>query len=372
MGAAMIEGGAKRMQVVSVGHFPPPVHGCSYITRCMTDLIAKNYSVREVVINAPVGVVGLRKHFIRFARALYAVCIIFKSRGFIRTCYISGEGSFGLIYNVMVAFAAVLVGATPYIHHHNYNYIDHYNPIMLILNRVMVRGVHIFLSEQMRHDFQSRYGVINKGCVISNAAFVPPVEFGFDDEEDSENSLVVGFLSNLTREKGLYLFLDLLRAAAARGESIRGILAGPVALEEDRVAIVRAKDELGGRLDYRGPIYGDDKSKFYNDIGIFVFPTNYTNEAQPTVIFEALAAGCQVVSYDRGCIATQVKDDGLVIPRDRDFVAAAMDWLVLANRSRSVRGGIITRYAARHARARGVIHGLFGPASHECLSSCAD
>jgi glycosyltransferase involved in cell wall biosynthesis len=100
----------------------------------------------------------------------------------------------------------------------------------------------------MRHDFQSRYGVINKGCVISNAAFVPPVEFGFDDEEDSENSLVVGFLSNLTREKGLYLFLDLLRAAAARGESIRGILAGPVALEEDRVAIVRAKDELGGGL----------------------------------------------------------------------------------------------------------------------------
>jgi hypothetical protein len=43
-----------------------------------------------------------------------------------------------------------------------------------------------------------------------------------------------------------------------------------------------------------------------------------------------LAAGCQVISYDRGCIATQVKDDGLVIPRDRDFVAAAMDWLVLA------------------------------------------
>jgi hypothetical protein len=50
-------------------------------------------------------------------------------------------------------------------------------------------------------------------AVISNAAFVPPVEFGFDDEEDSENSLVVGFLSNLTREKGLYLFLGLLRAA---------------------------------------------------------------------------------------------------------------------------------------------------------------
>ena len=42
--------------------------------------------------------------------------------------------------------------------------------------------------------------------------------------------------------------------------------------------------EFGDVMEYRGPVYGEDKRSFFMDIDVFLFPTIYENEAQPLVM----------------------------------------------------------------------------------------
>ena len=175
---------------------------------------------------------------------------------------------------------------------------------------------------------------------------------------------MLGHLSNLTKEKGLHIFLDLLRAMTAAEVPVRGILAGPAAKPEDKALIEAALQELGGRLEYRGALYGEAKNAFYRDIDVFVFPTQYVHEAQPTVLFEAQAAGCKIVSFARGCIPEQVgADDGLIVAQGGDFVTRCREWLLQNGASaRTERQATGSRYAAHHRAARKAAEALFATA----------
>ena len=48
------------------------------------------------------------------------------------------------------------------------------------------------------------------------------------------------------------------------------------------------------------------KAKFFRDTDIVLFPSSYANEAQPMVIFEALANGVPVLATTVGYIAEQL------------------------------------------------------------------
>ena len=80
-------------------------------------------------------------------------------------------------------------------------------------------------------------------------------------------------------------------------------------------------------LEYRGALYGADKDAFFEAIDVFIFPTRYKNEAQPTVIFEAMSRGVPILSYERGCIKGQVGGAGAVFDQKADFSIAVTSCL---------------------------------------------
>ena len=352
--------------VVAVGQLPPPVSGLSYITQ--ETIAAARGGATEVVVNniaARNGAAGLRKHLSRMgATALACLSLARQAKSQSRhrgdrICYAACEGGLGLVYILTVVTWARLCGYRMLLHHHSFAYIT--RPSALI-NAILAAGgkrlVHVFLGKDMERGFRERYvGRGIEGIVMSNAAFVPPCA---GSGTMADGPLVLGHISNLTKEKGLHIFLDLLRAAVAAGLPVRAILAGPAAKPADRALIERAREDLGGYFEYRGPLYGGEKDAFYRDIDVFVFPTQYIHEAQPTVLFEAQAAGCQVVSFDRGCILEQVQQDGLVMPQDSDFVSVCLDWLrANGGAVRSERTEVCARYAARHTSARQIAKTLF-------------
>ncbi|KRQ01519.1 hypothetical protein AOQ72_08620 [Bradyrhizobium yuanmingense] len=236
------------------------------------------------------------------------------------------QSDFGLVYTIYLLAVARMFGYPTYLHHHNFGYI---NDRRRLMDAALVAGgpevAHIFLCDYMLRRFGETYKSPKRSLVISNAAFVPPQPSQAVPPESG--ALRIGLLSNLNREKGLYLFFDLLRAAHDQGLNLQGRLAGPVRDPDDRRALEAAQNELGDRLLYAGPLYGQKKTQFYESIDVFVFPTLYRNEAQPTVVYEALAAGNLIVAHERGCIASQVQSDGLVIPGDQPFVLNALSWL---------------------------------------------
>ncbi len=130
----------------------------------------------------------------------------------------------------------------------------------------------------------------------------------------------IGFLSNITKEKGGEIIIDLAQAIKERGMPLGVVVAGPCPEDDLLQKLQHAVSE--GALEWRGSTYGADKAKFWTDIDLFVFPS--LNEAEPLVIWEALAAGIPVLTYERGCIRDQLEDASVLIPATADFVAPAL------------------------------------------------
>jgi glycosyltransferase involved in cell wall biosynthesis len=338
----------RRSRITFVGQFPPPINGLTLITsRLALALGEAGYEIAVVNTAVPASRRSILFHGARVAKTIRAMTSIASnalSRKS-RACYFTAEGGFGLIYSVMLACCARLFCQRIYVHHHSFSYIVERRILMSIfLACAGPKAIHIFLSSEMAKNLADRYGRTLRSLVVSNAAFV---DSGVQGERPSDRKeLVIGLLSNLTADKGLHEFIAVLRLSKQRGLPVRGVLAGPATRDLDGDVLAAAKVELGDRLDYRGPVYGSGKIRFFEDVDVFVFLTTYLNEAQPTVLFEAMASGVPVISYDRGCIRSQVANGGYVFPKLADnAISATVDILerycldpgVLAEQGREAR-----------------------------------
>lgn len=322
-----------RMQqdrIMGVGHLPPPVNGLTLITsRLISSLGKAGYHISFINTGVATRKRSVFFHARRLAKTLRVMLWIAWNgmSGASRVCYFTAEGGLGLIYSVMIAGCAALFCSRVYIHHHSYSYIVHSSRLMrLVLAWSSSKAIHVCLCSGMAQSLADRYKRPIPSLILSNAAFVDP---GSSRPPMAHRQfLVIGLLSNLTSDKGLYEFLDIVRLASRRGLPIRAVLAGPVGSEKDRSLLEATRNEVGEYLDYRGPVYGDDKSRFFADIDVFVFLTTYLNEAQPTVLFEAMSYGIPAISYDRGCIRNQIADAGFVLAQGSDVVSATVKALM--------------------------------------------
>ncbi len=339
--------------IIAIGQLPPPLHGFSQATAGMISLLSEENTVTTCNIAPPPGAGKRTRHFRKALRVLRACATLFRRRG-AGVCYLGCEGGLGLAYTLLLVACARASGHPLYLHHHSFSYID--KPSILMRAILTIGGrrlTHVFLCEIMRERFSDTYPARMAAKIVSNIAFVPPAAIAIEEAEP--RPLTIGMLSNLNREKGLRTFLELVAQARDAGITLRAILAGPTADSDDRAAIETAVKESGGPLDYRGPIHGEARNRFYRDIDVFVFPSTYANEAQPLVIFEAKAAGNAVIAFDRGCIRKQLDTTDLLIPRQGDFVATALAWLSelppepALQEKRSI---IRDAYSQRHAVAR--------------------
>jgi glycosyltransferase involved in cell wall biosynthesis len=348
-----------KKHIIAIGQFPPPLNGFSYVTACIVELLGAQHFVVAQDISPGVSAGTFLRHVRRIWRTVRAcVRLITDARHQNRICYIGCEGDLGLIYTIMLVAVARVCLYPIILHHHSFGYIDKPSPLMKTLLAVgQKRITHIFLCRKMEDSFCKAYEKnVFTSLILSNAAFVDPAASPRISEKGSNSSLVLGLLSNLNRDKGLYIFLDLLKRASNEKLNIRGVLAGPVPCEEDQMAVKLAKAELRDTLDYRGSVFGREKQRFFADIDIFVFPTLYANEAQPNVLFEAQAAGNAIVSYGRGCISNQVEHDGLVLPIESEFVAPALVWIkvLAANRAglEQLRQNCWRNYNEKHLQSK--------------------
>ncbi|MDM9626010.1 glycosyltransferase family 4 protein [Rhizobium sp. S152] len=339
--------------IIAIGQLPPPLHGFSQATAGMISVLAEENGVTTYDIAPPPDAGRLTRHLRKALRVIRACTALFRWHG-TSVCYLGCEGGLGLVYTLLLVACARASNHPVYLHHHSFSYIDKPSLLMRAILAVGGRNLtHIFLCEIMRERFSDTYPARIDAKVVSNAAFIPPAEI--ETEEAELRPLTIGILSNLNREKGLRTFLELVAEARRAGMPLRAILAGPATDSDDRAAIETAMKESGGLLDYRGPIHGDAKSRFYRDIDVFVFPTTYANEAQPLVIFEAKAAGNAVIAFDRGCIRKQLDTTDLLISRQGDFVATALAWLSELSPEPALRAKRSTTrdaYRQRHAVAR--------------------
>ena len=302
------------------------MHGASAVTQAAYKLliahnisaIAHDVSPQAVLKKAPYHL----GRFVSYAK-IYLSLLTQKPN----QVYISLSGGMGLYYDLVLIALARFKGAQLIFHHHSFAYIHKPVKIMrLICHLCRNNGYHIFLSPEMKADFIVRYGLETHGPDIqawslSNLAF-----FAQDKvikPEKRHRLQTIGYLSNISFDKGIDRFLDILAKLRQQGSQIKGLIAGPYGSPEVKDYVQKRINEIGN-IDYIGPVYDQAKTDFFAKCDYFIFPTRYANEAQPMVIFEAQLMGLPVAMSNRGCLGSMAADHDLLL----DATSSQYDILV--------------------------------------------
>ena len=317
--------GTSYRPVVMLGTFPPPTNGASAVNQRVSDrLRAAGVDIYAIDTGRRTASHGLIARSLRVGKLFKAWSRLVR-RMMHRTesasvVYLSAAGGLGLLYDIITVGLARIWQCDLIIHHHNWTYVGTRRNLAKSLTWLSGdRATHVVLCEIMGETLRRRYG-IQRYHVLSNAAIMGRNIAG----RPRDRLGTIGFLSNLTVDKGTLVFLDLARAIEGRGwDDIKLVEAGPCADYALRKELQESADS--GLIEWMGALYGQDKDVFWEKVDAFVFPTQYPNEAEPLVVWEALGAGCPVIAHARGCMAEQVGAAGRMVPPDADFCAAAID-----------------------------------------------
>ena len=91
--------------------------------------------------------------------------------------------------------------------------------------------------------------------------------------------------------------------------SFRAVIAGPFSDQKSESVVTEARKNIP-EIEYAGPLYGEEKDKFFSKINVFVFPSQYKNEAEPLVIYEAAQQGVYLVTSQVGCLKEMTESFG--------------------------------------------------------------
>lgn len=343
-----------RRTIYMIGAFPPPVHGMAAVNAAVRERFANAGGVPVVIdLSASSLDRSLVVRLKRLPRVVHGIgALLFRWKIHDSSFYISISGGFGQIYEILFVLLSRLRWKRVYLHHHSFAYIDKTKWITRILTWIAgPRSVHITQSQGMATRLCSLYSSVHRVVPISNVIFFIN---GRPQAGTMHNKLkTIGFLSNISAEKGVFVFLDLVAAYEAEGLDIHAKLAGPFQDSITEQKVRKRILELHS-IEYVGPQYGETKEAFLSSIDVLIFPTMYDNETEGIVNHEAMSHGVPVIAYGRGCIPEFIGTEcGLVIDPSLPFIQPALvqlkQWLVNIDAYKAVSRSSIERFACAHA-----------------------
>ena len=308
-------------RVFMLGTFPPPVHGMAQVNESVRDAL-QCLGAEVIVLDTSAKTLN-RAVWPRFKRLFRVLCALIHF-GFIAlrvqrsSLYMSLSGGYGQAYELLFLFIARLFGLRIFLHHHSFAYLNSVSPLtQLLVNISGKQSTHIVLCECMGNFLRKIYGSSLVVRVISNAATRPKPS---GEPVLARKSLeTVGYLSNISEEKGIYIFLDIFSALSRSGWMLKGRIAGPFQDDTTKNQVLARVSELPG-LEYVGPKYDGQKNDFFDSIDVLIFPSRYANEAEPLTIHEAMSRALPVLAFDRGCIQEIIPNSAGAVLRDADDV----------------------------------------------------
>jgi len=316
-----------------VGAFPPPIHGMAAVNEAVrVQLERMGAPLMGINIAAPSLDRSLNSRLARLPRALFGMLRFGIHARHGETLYMSISGGFGQLYEVLFLLLARLQGMRIYLHHHSYAYLNQFNTMTSLLISVAGSGAtHIVLSHGMMSKLQGTYHQVKRVTAVSNVALV--IEETGSSPVPHQVLGKIGFLGNISAEKGVFEFLDVAEKLETIDQSVRAVIAGPFQ-DSEIERLIRERLARLRSVDYVGPKYGENKAAFFREIDVLLFPTRYVNEAEPLTIHEAMMHGVPVIAYGRGAIEEIVSPVcGLVIDPSKDFVDRAVAQLLVWRKS---------------------------------------
>lgn len=297
---------------------PPPVDGQNLVTDIFCTALGAERNLRLWPIRNPSNLGGAKWKLNKHGRILGLMLRLVVQRRGRGTLYFVPDSSGGLWINLVEAPLMRLAFDRIWFHHHVFSYIREPDWRMAAMLRILGPKVHhIVLGEAMAEGLARQYGV-GQMHELGNAVFVQDVPATWQ----RDRLRTVGFLSNITRDKGIGLFIETMRRVQTDVPDLACLIAGPTDDPELRAEVEAFCAEAPDRRRWLGRVSGATKEDFFAQTDLLLFPTLYRNEALPVTIYEALAAGIPVLATRRGCISGQLRGRDWCLSED-GYVDAA-------------------------------------------------
>lgn len=242
-----------------------------------------------------------------------------------RSVYLALSGGFRQWIDILYVGVARVFGIPLFIHHHTFSYFAEPRLVTKLLLRVAGNATHIVLCECMSGLLEEIHEVDSQKIrVLSNISFLDDIE-STSEKKGCDNSLRVGFLSNIVAEKGIFEFFSILKESNRYGLALQGIVAGPVdASVKDKFM---SSLSVSANVQYMGAVYGNEKERFFSNIDVLIFPSRLY-EAEPVTVLEAMGRGVPVIAFSVGCIDSVIGETaGIVFPYSEGFISQTMEAL---------------------------------------------
>lgn len=307
--------------ILAVGNMPPPVNGQSLVTERM---IAWFESQGFVVTQHDLGPGdAMRPRPVRrLARHGTAIVAILRSRA--PLVYLSVNNGSGMALAALLCAIVRLTGKSLALHHHSLSYVTRPSSTMRMLARMAgKRALHIVQSDNIGAAMTALYG-LEHTLGYSNIGLVENAadKAVYTRNERRDGKLTLGYLANVTAEKGIHVLLGAFAELRKSRQDLRLVVAGPCHDAAIIAVLEKERARFGVDFEWIGAVYGHSKKEFFERIDVFAFPTLYATETQGLVNLEAMGAGVPVVAFDRGRIGEDIgSTGGIAVPVDQDFCA---------------------------------------------------
>jgi glycosyltransferase involved in cell wall biosynthesis len=293
----------RRQGVICVGQLPPPVHGASVVTGEVLRLLSVEGPVLALDMSCDSSG-PISYHLQRLLAHLVGAAKIVRHGSDFGAMYVSLPAGLALLYQLPILLAARLYSLPIYLHHHSFAYADdRRRTFWLVAVASGNNATHIVLCNCHGEKLSDRYSQVRRQMICGNSWVQQNISKSAEVRIDRPTpEIVLGHLSNLTEQKGVGRAAAVFAALVERGVPVRIEIAGPTTDSFAAALIQDLEKKWPDKVSYHGPLYGNDKQRFYCALDIFLFPSDYPNEAAPVVVDEALAGGAIVLSSRRGCL----------------------------------------------------------------------
>jgi len=258
---------------------------------------------------------------IKYLKALFYLIFL---KGKTLSSYMVVEDKRGLWLNILIIFLLKKKSNKIFLHHHSSIYITKFNYRMkLLLKLGATKIVNITQCKLMAEALNKKYNIKNFSIALPNAFCVPlPNNYSVRIKK----RFIIGYLGNISYAKGVDILLDLYVKLHNEYDNIKLIIAGKMNDEKIKNHIFEMKNKYAESIELLGPIFGQDKEKFFSSINIFIFPTR--TETEGIVTLESLSFGKPVIAYGRMCIPSNITESGgLVISPNEDFIKFGFEYI---------------------------------------------
>lgn len=324
-------------KVLFVMHLPPPVHGASVMGKAIYDsqLVNQSFDCRFINLSASenvsdVGKLSFGKIFFLIKSTFNIVSVAYKFRPDL--CYVTPSSwDWGFYRDYILISLLKLLNVPVIAHFHNKapkEWME--KPLNKFLNRRFYKGIKIILlSEELYREKQPFIGREDVFICPNGVEAIQSSPKQLSVEGKKFNFL---FLSNMMREKGVYILLEAIKYLKNKGASFECHFVGKWAdIKEADFQEYVDKNGLQSVAFAHGAMYNDEKNAYFIAADAFVFPTYYHGEAFPLVLLEAMQFGLPCISTTEGGIPGIVNDlqtGFLIEPKDWKALAEKMELLI--------------------------------------------